>query len=129
MASLYSLRLATPLTPTIARDQATPSPDINRRGITSIYTQHPTPHVIGSITHSASPLHTGLTWQYALRGIITSSSLSPEILDIVHARLSHINLRDTNGVVDSLAIPHSEDVGFVPNLPYPIGVAMFYNLE
>jgi hypothetical protein len=118
-----------PSSTTSTCNHATPSPNINRQEMTTLYTEHYAPYMVGNVAQIAPLSYTELNWQSALHSILTSPSLSPAILDTVQARLSGINLRDTDGTVIPNNIPSLQDVGLVPNFSYPIEAAAFYDRE
>lgn len=127
-ASPDTLSLA-PSSTTSTCKHATSSPNINRQEITALYNEHYAPYMAENVARIAPLSYTGLNWQRALRGVLTSPSLSHEILDTVQTRLSGTNLRDTDGIVMPNNVPSPQDIGLVPNFSYPIEAAAFYDRE
>jgi hypothetical protein len=125
-ASPDMLTLA-PFSTTSTCNHVTLSPNTNIQEVSALYNERYAPYVAENVPRVDDLSCTGLSWQRALRGVLTSPSISPEILDMVQARLSGTNLRDTDGNMNPNSVPNPRDIGLVPNFSYPIEAAAFYD--
>lgn len=80
----------------------------NGHSSTSTYTSHYPSHLS----------YEGLTWNLALRGILSSDAIHPETREAIQHRLNNRT---------SIDITSPADIGLVPNFSYPIAAAPFYD--
>ncbi|KAF2788144.1 hypothetical protein K505DRAFT_342335 [Melanomma pulvis-pyrius CBS 109.77] len=106
---------------TFSLDQPTPTPtdhiDTTEQKLALITNGHSSTSTY--TPHYPSPLsYEGLTWNLALRGIISSDAIQPETREAIQCRLN-------NRI--SVDIISPADIGLVPNFSYPIAAAPFYD--